>query len=227
MGTLEGQYAKVSGNLVVLSEQQLIDCSWSAQNMGCDGGNDYKALSWLIEENKGKFQSDREYGPYISQDGFCHINKGEQPWYEASNLDGLAAHTAKPRGETFDKSISAVACSHIGADVRHGASLEAAKIDMLSLILVAHGPVSISITASDNDFYYYASGVYSDPGCSPYDLDHSVVNVGYGTDKKLGLSYWIVKNSWSAHWGENGYIRIMQKGNVCGVMTDPVIVHVA
>ena len=35
-GTLEGQHALRSGNLVSLSEQNLVDCS--TQNYGCEGG---------------------------------------------------------------------------------------------------------------------------------------------------------------------------------------------
>lgn len=31
-----------------------------------------------------------------------------------------------------------------------------------------------------------------------------------------------VKNSWSTHWGENGYVKISQKNNLCGVATAAV-----
>lgn len=107
------------------------------------------------------------------------------------------------------------------------AAEEAGRIDTTQFVLSAYGPVSVSISASNDDFYYYGSGVYNDPSCSATDLDHIVVLAGYGTDKKHGLPYWTIKNSWSSHWGEDGYIRIAQKGNVCGVVTDPVIAHLA
>jgi hypothetical protein len=35
--------------------------------------------------------------------------------------------------------------------------------------------------------------------------------VGYDIDGN-----WILKNSWSSHWGDNGYIKL-KAGNTCGV----------
>jgi len=43
--------------------------------------------------------------------------------------------------------------------------------------------------------------------------------VGYET--VLGKIYTIIKNSWSIHWGEEGYARVAQDGNICGILTFP------
>ena len=50
------------------------------------------------------------------------------------------------------------------------------------------------------------------------DLDHQVLAVGYGTldDNE----FWLIKNSWSTHWGMDGYVLMSRKQNNCGVATD-------
>jgi cathepsin L len=224
VGAMEGQYAKVTGKLPLISEQQLIDCTWSALNYGCNGGSPDGTLSWLMKENGGKFQSSSQYGPYLSQDGFCHLDKNGSAF-------GASPHPPLQGELNLDSSVTVVGCSHIDVAAmtlaESPAMTEAAQIEMLSFVLFIHGPVSVSIWASDDDFYFYGSGVYNDPGCTSADFDHAVVLVGYGTDNKSGLSYWLLKNSWSSHWGEDGYMRIAQHGNICGVMSVPVIAHLA
>lgn len=52
-------------------------------------------------------------------------------------------------------------------------------------------------------------------------LDHAVLVVGYGS--LYGKPYWLVKNSWSNYWGNDGYVLISQD-NDCGVTLDPTYV---
>lgn len=38
-----------------------------------------------------------------------------------------------------------------------------------------------------------------------------------------GQKYWIVKNTWSANWGEKGYIRISRDpAHDCGIATQAI-----
>jgi C1A family cysteine protease len=73
---------------------------------------------------------------------------------------------------------------------------------------VANQPVSVGICA-DASTQFYKGGII-DKCCT--ELDHGVLVVGYGTEGDT--DYWIVKNSWGASWGEQGYFRL--KANTGG-----------
>lgn len=63
------------------------------------------------------------------------------------------------------------------------------------------------------------------PGNKTDDLDHAVLAVGYGVLD--GEPYWLVKNSWSTYWGNDGYVLMSMKDNNCGVTTDATYVTLA
>uniref|UniRef100_A0A0D3HA48 Uncharacterized protein n=1 Tax=Oryza barthii TaxID=65489 RepID=A0A0D3HA48_9ORYZ len=56
-------------------------------------------------------------------------------------------------------------------------------------------------------------------------LNHAVLLVGYGVTED-GTLYWIVKNSWSTEWGENGYVRMIRNipapEGICGIAMYPI-----
>jgi len=83
--------------------------------------------------------------------------------------------------------------------------------DTIKQYLNTIGPLSIAVAA--DDFQSYDSGILD---CQYTQLDHGVLLVGYGTEN--GSDYWIIKNSWGANWGEEGFVRVSQTaGANCGV----------
>jgi len=82
--------------------------------------------------------------------------------------------------------------------------------------LYTYGPIAIAFQVYGS-FSSYTSGVYSDPNCGTTagQVNHAVLAVGYGTDN--GTDYWIVKNSWSADWGDQGYFKIVRGVNMCAI----------
>jgi len=177
IGTVEGAHAIATGNLVSLSEQNLMDCD--SNNNACNGGNPYIALQYILQN--GGVDTEESY-PYEMAKSYCR--------YSANNLGA---------------SISGAKRINFGDE----GDLEKA---------VAMVPVSVAIDASHYSFQLYSGGVYDEPYCSSYSLDHGVLAVGYGSE--AGKDYWIVKNSWGTVWGEAGYIK-MSKGrnNQCGIAT--------
>mmetsp|Transcript_10607 Transcript_10607/g.24694 ORF Transcript_10607/g.24694 Transcript_10607/m.24694 type:complete len:608 (-) Transcript_10607:264-2087(-) len=88
------------------------------------------------------------------------------------------------------------------------------------------GPISVSIDASPPSFYFYAGGLYDDPACRSglSQLDHTVLAVGYVTEED-GSRYTVLKNSWSAHWGDAGFAYVGQAHNTCGAATQPTYTY--
>ena len=91
----------------------------------------------------------------------------------------------------------------------------------LKVALAQHGPMSVSIDAGHRSLSFYSRGVYYEKDCNntPEGLDHSVAAVGYG--ELNGEPYWLIKNSWSTYWGNDGYVLMAQRDNNCGVATMP------
>ena len=87
---------------------------------------------------------------------------------------------------------------------------------------LAKQPLSVLIDADQPVFQSYSSGVLDSADCYLY-LDHAVLAVGFGTDAATGLEYWLIKNSWSATWGDQGYIKlaIVEGKGTCGVQMAP------
>jgi cathepsin L len=109
--------------------------------------------------------------------------------------------------------------SNVGATISSFVNITTGSESALQQAAATIGPIAIAIDASQQSFQLYQSGVYIEPACSSTQLDHGVLIVGMGTDSKNG-DYYIVKNSWAASWGNQGYLWMAaNRNNQCGVAT--------
>jgi len=209
--TIESQYALDAAPeyAISFSPQQITSCTTDCY--GCQGGWPYSGYNYV----KGVAGLSNEwYWPYTqsmiaqSTTAACSTN--------VTIFDGPDAELAGGHATVTGYNYVIPQCSSGACDSQDMNGLAAA---------VAEGPVSICVNAGAwND---YSGGVLSQSACGGYgadDLDHCVQLVGYNTT--ASSPYWIVKNSWSTTWGEDGYIFLEYPANTCGLgneATRPII----
>jgi len=71
-GCLESHHAIATGNLVGLSEQNLVDCASAFNNAGCNGGLPSQAFEYILYNNG--LDTEASY-PYTGEDGTCNFTK--------------------------------------------------------------------------------------------------------------------------------------------------------
>ncbi|KAL6660619.1 hypothetical protein ACP70R_001654 [Stipagrostis hirtigluma subsp. patula] len=174
VAAVEGIHAISTGDLVSLSEQQLIDCD--ASNNGCNGGVMDYAFGYIIEN--GGINTEAEY-PYEAAQGYCR--------YRSPPGATISGYEDVPSG---DEAALAVA--------------------------VAQQPVSAAIDATSPELQSYSGGVLTGHTCSE-NLDHGITIVGYGVATDSGTPYWLIKNSWGADWGDDGYFKLEMGVGACGI----------
>nr|XP_004656525.2 cathepsin W [Jaculus jaculus] len=106
--------------------------------------------------------------------------------------------------------------------------------------LATHGPITVTINMKM--LQHYQKGVLKAKPtmCDPQHVDHCVLLVGFGKSSieedirvetvssrsHRPTPYWIVKNSWGANWGEEGYFRLYRGANTCGITKYPLTARV-
>jgi cathepsin L len=96
------------------------------------------------------------------------------------------------------------------------------NVTTLMNALATVGPIAINVDAST--WHSYSTGIFDGCNQDTPDVNHVVVMVGYGTDVQTRQKYWLVRNSWSASWGEKGYIRLLRTDDEeanCGTDVTP------
>ena len=113
------------------------------------------------------------------------------------------------REDAFPYTAQDEPCRAVPAVVRVTSWSAATSTEQRKRVLAFHGPVVGAMRVFE-DFPHYRQGIYSHVAGRQLAL-HAVCVVGY--DDAEG--FWIVKNSWSPNWGDQGFGRIAY--GECGI----------
>jgi len=84
--------------------------------------------------------------------------------------------------------------------------------------IMTNGPIEACFSVFA-DFLNYKSGVYIYQSGS-FLGGHCVKIQGWGVEN--GVPYWLVNNSWTTYWGDNGQFKILRGQDECGIEDDLV-----
>jgi KDEL-tailed cysteine endopeptidase len=125
-------------------------------------------------------------------------------WIEQNNGLCLESDYSYVSGTTGKSGSCETTCDVVKNSVIHDYNDVAPSSDDAMMTALMQQPVSIAIQADQKEFQLYQSGVFT--GSCGVELDHGVLVVGYGSEN--GEDYYLIKNSWSTSWGDNGYIKL-------------------
>jgi cathepsin L len=152
--------------------------------------------------------------------GGCEGGTVELAWAQITAMGGLSSEWTYPYTSYFGtdstcKMNQVARVARVAKYVNLPVNEQAPVLNYVAM----NGPLAISVEA--NSWSGYETGVFNGCNQTNPDLDHAVMLVGYGTDPQFG-DYWLVRNSWSPQWGEQGYIRLKRQNPVtCGIDLNP------
>nr|CAA78365.1 tobacco pre-pro-cysteine proteinase [Nicotiana tabacum] len=186
-GAVEGAHFLATGELVSLSEQQLVDCDHECDSeqqdscdAGCGGGLMTTAFEYTLKA--GGLQLEKDY-PYTGKDGKCHFDK------------------SKIAAAVTNFSVIGLDEDQIAANlVKHGPLAVGINAAWMQTYV---GGVSCPLICFKRQDHGVLLVGYGSHGFAPIRLKEK--------------AYWIIKNSWGENWGEHGYYKICRGHNICGV----------
>jgi len=237
--TIESAHYIATGNLVDLSESEVIICEDSCEM--CNGGWPQNAYEYAMKNNGLPPESAKSYDGDLLMT-MTLVREGESDELTESEMENIH-NSVCPSDTTSNTSRFGKVTGYAYATDRCVCYTDGAGCDcdeqneILAVMNVAsYGPATVCLDAST--WQDYIGGVItSDSGCSSsfLDMNHCVQAVGYAftevsdlnesqesntEDTKKLQGYWIIRNQWSSSWGMNGYAYVAMGNNTCGVLND-------
>lgn len=176
-----------------LSPEDVLACCYSCGN-GCDGGFPNAAWDYFMQSG------------IVSGD-----NYGENQWCKSYSIPPDSKDHVTPdckRQCTSNQQIN-----YFTNKTRAQSGYILVGEEAFKAEISQNGPISASFSVYA-DFRQYKSGVYWHQ-TGEIMGGHAIRIVGYGEEG--GVKYWLIANTWSPTWGDNGFFKIRRGNNECGI----------
>lgn len=100
----------------------------------------------------------------------------------------------------------------VGDLIQHGVD---PTVDEIKRAIVKHGALISGVYATPKFIYHQGDGVFEEMDNGTQDATHAVNIIGWDDSKEA----WLIKNSWGANWGNNGYAWIKYNHNRIGAFS--------
>ena len=201
------------------SVQQVTSCTRNC--FGCGGGDTPAAYEYLKGLPQGEGLGSDSFAPYIqSMTDQC---LGKRCTEDCDKIDLSTLKTKSSLTGYYatveDYSYAVEGCTDSCANQ---------NMTALAAAIAEHGPASICVNAAKWSNYAGNGAVMTVSQCGGFaydDLDHCVQLTGYNADAET--PYWMVRNSWSTDWGNDGYIYLefADNANPCGIADEATFVQ--
>jgi len=175
-----------------IAPQVLISCEM--QDDGCHGGEPVFAYSWM------------HYNEATDETCSIYRARGHDNGMKCSPI--TKCRNCDPHKPCF------IPDEYLVYQVDEFAHFEGEK-EMIQEIY-QRGPIACGIAVTD-EMEAYTGGIFEDK-TGDLDVVHEISIVGYGEEK--GTPYWLVRNSWGTHWGEDGFMKIVRGKNNMAIESD-------
>ena len=175
-----------------ISPQVIISCE--TKDQGCHGGEAYNAFEWMADNEV--------------TDETCSI-------YRARGLDNGQKCSAM---NVCRNCSPGEACVVPDQYLVYGVDQfgEVSGEENMMQEIAQRGPIACGIAVPDA-LEEYTGGIYCDE-TGDMNIVHDISVVGYGEEN--GQKYWLVRNSWGTHWGEEGFFRVCRGTNNIAIESD-------
>lgn len=179
-----------------VSVQQLMSCN--PDQAGCKGGLNYNVHTAALAKGLGK----ERVHPYQ-----CAAGSAKDHWQQKGKKGGCSAF---PWGADCQNDKE--------ADWNYGGAFHISGETQIMTLLSQGRSLTVGMQV-DEAFDGWGTGpnkkeVYDEPGGKTLG-GHAMAAIGYGVQD--GKKYWLIQNSWSPKWGDDGTIKVVRGANLHGI----------